>query len=220
MSDAIENSSETAAKQVEQMATKVIVDVNTSVEDVLDFDSKGYFICFAAEPELFKELPEEVIEQLSIQTRSAYRAIYEVYVKLRDRDHSMDTPGIEFVRQYAAPGASAYEQIHGIQLKPGLVPHFTRVDRLMDRMSRGWRKPKPGEVLRSQAPMLDNSEQQRALKYGDNQVESLLLVKDADQERRDIAARDEKRLAMGDDFVKTVAEQVKGETGGDTSPYD
>lgn len=199
-----------------KMAPKVIVDVGMTDEMLLDCDSKGMFLCFAAEPGSFKELSDETYKSLSAASRAAYVAIREVHTKMKNYDPSGATPGIEFGEQFAT-GSSAYNQIHDTKLKPGLVRYFSRPDLIEDRGRRGWRKPRPGEVLHTSAPAYKgNSEGLNALRMKDGQVESVLLVKDADQDLKDRIARDKKREAMGETIQKATAEAVAQVTKGPT----
>jgi hypothetical protein len=199
-----------------KMAPKVIVDSTMSDESLLECDLAGMFLCFAAEPGSFKELSDETFKSLSSPSRSAYVAIKEVHTRLKNYDHSGATPGIEFGEQYAT-GAPAYAQIHDLNLKPGLVPHFTRPDLIADRESRGWRKATAADIVSSKAPAYkDNSLGMRALRMKDGQIESVLMVKNAEQDRADRIARDKKREFMGQEKSKAVAEEAKGVTRGPT----
>lgn len=203
-----------------KMAPKVTIDVTVSDADMLDYDSKGFFLCFAVEPESFKELSDETFKALSSPSRSAYIAIKDVWEKMKNFDPAGATPGVQFVQQFAT-GASAYDQIHDLKLKPGLVPFFSRPDKISDRESRGWRKATRQDIVTSRAPEYrENGAGIRTLRMGDGQVESVLMVKDAEQDRTDRIARDKARVAMGSEVEKAATEEVKAIVKGDATPYE
>lgn len=184
-------------------AEKVVITSGMSDEVMLDLDQKGYRLCFAHEKGSFKELSEETIKALSPLTRAAYAAVYEIAMQESRIDRNF-APGLEFVRGAINP-SSAHERIHGTQLKPGLEGRFSRDDLLQERLEDGWRYAKSDDVVKSKAEVLNGK---RILRLPTGQVESVLLVKDADTAQAKREAKVAERQAAATQATQATAAQV------------
>jgi hypothetical protein len=95
------------------------ISIETKLKEVIDLDAEGYVLSFESEPDKFKKLPDEVVNELSRMNRDRYRTSYELYkgeVDQKDHPENYKTPGVDITSRYAS--ATARLEIEG--QRPGM----------------------------------------------------------------------------------------------------
>lgn len=95
------------------------ISIDVKLKEVIDLDAEGYILNFESEPDKFKKLPDEVINELSRMNRERYRTSYELYkgeVDQKDHPERYKTPGVDITSRYAS--ATARLDIEG--QRPGM----------------------------------------------------------------------------------------------------
>lgn len=80
-----------------------IISVDTSISDMLKYDSEGYLLSFDTSPEGFKNLSDDVIKELSFDNKIRYRYAKEFYQKEKGEEMEEWKDRIVVTEQYASP---------------------------------------------------------------------------------------------------------------------
>jgi len=104
-----------------------LVGIDTSIRDVLQYDSEGCDLLFESDVGRFKELSDDVIKELSSINRERYRLSRSYYLGELKRQEAPATEGLEIVGRLA----SATARLHIENPKPGMryswqTPHTMR----------------------------------------------------------------------------------------------
>ena len=125
-------------------AMEIVVDVDTSVEDVLKFDSEGARIIFDCDKGRFKELDDATIAKLSKFTKS-------VYFAMKAQNATLEAENPEFAEinkrlKVEQILGSAQDRMKVRGLDPKMELRYFRPDNLQKAEDRGWVPVKPSEV--------------------------------------------------------------------------
>ena len=119
-------------KSAEKTTAKVFVNVDTTDEQLLDYDRKGLFIVFEVEEGRFKNLADETLRSLKPMTRAVYRASEAMNEKI------FAMPRSEF--DVIGQGGALDEQYGNVELvNKNNVSRYSRKDLVYKRERRGWK---------------------------------------------------------------------------------
>lgn len=80
-----------------------IISVDTSISDMLKYDSEGHLLSFDTSPEGFKKLSDDVVKELSFDNKIRYRYAKEFYQKEAGEEKEDWKDRIVVTEQYASP---------------------------------------------------------------------------------------------------------------------
>ena len=179
------------------------VSTATPFEKVLEWDQSGERITFNTDKGSFREFTAEELAQLS----DWFKRTYSV---MRRTAESQNPEADEFARHFkvtnpATALGSPMKRVNGVSVARGLKHMYFRPDLLADAYEKGYRPPRPGEVLGGAHQREGHFELPDAVTGGTEQV---LLVKDREQDRKDAEEFAKKRVAFGDQREEAAKEAV------------
>ena len=80
-----------------------IISVDTSISDMLQYDSDGCLLAFDTSPEGFKKLSDEVIKELSFDNKMRYRYAQDFHKKEAGEDKEEWKDRIVVTEEYSSP---------------------------------------------------------------------------------------------------------------------
>lgn len=80
-----------------------IISVDTSISDMLKYDSEGHLLSFDTSPEGFKELSDDVVKELSFDNKIRYRYAKEFHSKEAGEEKEEWKDRIVVTEQFASP---------------------------------------------------------------------------------------------------------------------
>ena len=122
--------------------SKISITVDTEPKDVVELDQKGFLLIFDHEVERFRELPDEVVQELGYENRVNYGVARGVFLALK-KDGDRPFHGIEILPPMAA---SAGRRLEVTGLGPGMHACWKRPDELVQAGMLGYKIVQGGGV--------------------------------------------------------------------------
>lgn len=114
------------------------ISIDSKIKEIIDLDSEGYLLSFESDPQRFKKLPDEVVNELSRMNRDRYRTSFECYkgeVDQKDNPENFKTPGLDITSRYAS--ATARLEVEG--KRPGVRYCWASGDDVRKRSRMGYK---------------------------------------------------------------------------------
>jgi len=116
--------------------SKISITLDTSPEDVVELDSKGFELFFEHDVGRFKELPEETVRELGYENRVSYGIARGVWLALKKEEVNGPTPGLQILPPKAA---SAGRRLEIMGQKTGTHYCWKRPDELVQAGMNGYK---------------------------------------------------------------------------------
>ena len=127
-----------------------LITVDNSISDVIELDKNKVHINFESTPGKFKELPLEVVKELSFENKQRYmisKQLFELESGSKPSTRGAEEDTWKYDVEYLSSGGTATEKIEVKNKKADRVYRWVRTSNLGRRLNEGWRVCKDVDVV-------------------------------------------------------------------------